>query len=317
MIRVNIQIDQAYTYRDNIFIKCKNDCYVNKVEEILRKNISDTEANVGVEKMKKPRIKIVAIDKHILSEMGGDSEVEKYIKERNNINFEPYDIKVTDKYSSENKWNIIADVNPDTYRHLMKWRKVYIGSSRNHIHDDFNVNMCFKCKGFNPYGKKCHSDKHCSVVNNMKRKTAQKSKKCINCIRFNAKIDEIDKTKSEDKEIANRDINHAANDEGSCESYKHLLQKTTTIIPRSMDSNHESEQDEEIPTYQEEQTLSEDQEILETECVLVKVLNECMVDGGLMILLVNIRSLNKNSNQLEVLVNSLLIKPDVIACTET
>ncbi|KAL3272729.1 hypothetical protein HHI36_014191 [Cryptolaemus montrouzieri] len=42
-----------------------------------------------------------------------------------------------------------------------------------------------------------------------------------------------------------------------------------------------------------------------------------MVHGGLMILLVNIRSLNKKFKQLEVLVNSLVIKSDVIARTET
>lgn len=46
-------------------------------------------------------------------------------------------------------------------------------------------------------------------------------------------------------------------------------------------------------------------------------LNQVFVSSNLLILHVNVRSLNANYQNLEILVNSLDIKPDVIVCTET
>ena len=43
----------------------------------------------------------------------------------------------------------------------MKDKKIYIGSQRCKIFDEFNLNICYNCCNYNHNSKKCTNDKKC------------------------------------------------------------------------------------------------------------------------------------------------------------
>ena len=43
---------------------------------------------------------------------------------------------------------MLVEVNADTYAYIMQEKKIYVGSSRCRIYNDYNIGMCNKCKSY-------------------------------------------------------------------------------------------------------------------------------------------------------------------------
>ena len=95
----------------------------------------------------------------------------------------------------------------------MKTETVFIGYQNCKVYDDFNINRCQICCGYNHSHTKCKDKgtlQSCSKCSENHEVTTCKSevKKCINCINANKYL-----TKK-------RPIDHSADDINKCETYK-------------------------------------------------------------------------------------------------
>ena len=105
--------------------------------------IEDTE--VEIDKLKKPRIKIVGVHKELQTE--NNQKIEKNMKNRNEIT-EIIELNIVHKYINRksNSLMLLAEDNADTYAYIMQDKTIYVGSSRCRIYDDYNIGMYHKCK---------------------------------------------------------------------------------------------------------------------------------------------------------------------------
>ena len=102
----------------------------------------------------------------------------------------------------------------NTYAHIMRDKKIYVGASRCRVYDDYNIGMCHKCKTYGHSAKKCkgkYTCLHCSEKHE-EITCDQKNLQSINCINFNKK-----------NKKTQRNIQHAPNNWNICESYKNYL----------------------------------------------------------------------------------------------
>lgn len=161
-------------------------------------------------------IKVINIDYDL-----GNENIEN-IKEdiliRNDLKDEADKFDIVYKYLNEDNkiWTIIVEVSSYSYAKIMDTKKLYVGTNRCPVFDDFNLNICYKCSKYGHSSKKCRNNEICGYCaqNHSSKNCQQKDDtKCSNCIDFNNRYNQ------------NRPINHAAGNRNICPSYKALLGK--------------------------------------------------------------------------------------------
>ena len=177
-------------------------------QKIKDKLIKELGKDMTVEFLEKrnPLIRVFNVE----NDMDQD-ELIKDIIYRNNLETKDFTINYIYKNNRNNTRNLIMSVLPETYMKIKNSKGIYIGYERHNFIDDFNLNRCKKCQGYNHTDKKCIREDQCSKCagsHNSESCNVTNTIACINCIKANKFLKK------------KRNINHEASDIYNCETYK-------------------------------------------------------------------------------------------------
>ena len=232
--KLKVRINNVYKQGNRVIVKVENQDGSNQVADRI-KEIMKVDAKI--ESVTKPRIRIVGVDKDItlqdLDQLGFDIEC------RNNLEDIDGCFKVVHKYLSKKSdtYTLIAEVAPSVYRTIVSGEHfLYVGVRRCKFFDDYNVNMCYKCKGYGHCAAKCRSaDYICGLCGSHHKETEcdKKITQCTNCVRFNEKSKNSDNT-------LNVKTDHVAYDKNKCVVYKNTVKSAIRRIdyPRDILCKH-------------------------------------------------------------------------------
>lgn len=178
----------------------------------IRKEIAEnlaTKADVKVETLRNPRIKVVGICFEF-----DRAQLLNDIVERNEI-LNPEDIRMVHAYTRNNKSTVILDVSPALYGQIMGRRFLYVRYQRCPVYDDHSISVCYRCCGFNHTSRKCENREFCAKCSGEHRTSecTSETQRCKNCSDSNEKFG------------TRRGTDHTANNPTHCESYKRALEK--------------------------------------------------------------------------------------------
>lgn len=190
-----------------VYIKCNS----AQDSEIIMQTINKENNDILTAKPKEknnPKIRIT----NIISDLGKEEIIEDII-ERNQLPTDSINVEHEYKQKNNNR-AILAEVSADAYAKIMRNKFVFVGYQKCMAYDDFNINMCKNCCGYNHSYKKCiekkKRDQTCVKCAGEHESTKCKTeiKRCINCITANKYV-----TKK-------RSIDHSADEVDKCESFK-------------------------------------------------------------------------------------------------
>lgn len=135
--------------------------------------------------------------------------------------FSKDDLKIVHvRYNLKNNTSVaFAEVVPVTFHNIMESGRVRLLWQTCKVYEDYNINRCFKCSGFNHSGKNCKKQacSKCGSTEHQESECDSVMKKCVNCTREN------------DKFRKQYNVEHYAYDFDSCSAYKALLNYTKSI----------------------------------------------------------------------------------------
>lgn len=200
-------------------------CRTKNELDIMVTSMESTAAMAGkytteVEKLNKPRLKVVQIEKDYSPE-----ELKSLILKQNNLQCDPDGLKVVymQKIIAKNTFTAYLEVSASLYTEIMVERdmRIFVGWQRCRVYNDLNLRRCWKCGGYGHTGKNCKNEQHCQLcagAHDTKSCENKEVEKCVNCIKANEQYN------------ADRPIDHCALDERKCETYldrkKFLISKT-------------------------------------------------------------------------------------------
>lgn len=167
-----------------------------------------------------PLIKIYGIDNDFSKE-----ELIQDICERNNIQQDSFNIEYIYPKRKNSKC-IKLRLKSDLYMKIAHEKSLHIGYQNcTNIHDDYNINQCNKCQGYNHSFVKCTKIKcsFCAGDHKSEECDNKKEKKCVNCIHANQFL------------IKNRKVDHEATDKINCDTYKVKVYKVINITNYPME----------------------------------------------------------------------------------
>lgn len=202
--------------KKSVIVKCGQKSG-QEIKMALERDLGD-KAKVEFAENLDPLIKIYGIDNEFSEE-----ELVRDICERNNIREDSFRIEYIYPKRKNTK-GIKLRVKADLYVKIAQQRSLHIGYQNcNLIYDDYNINQCNKCQGYNHKFSTC-SKIQCSFCADEHKSEDCKNRnkiKCVNCVRANQFL-----TKK-------RSIDHEATDKNNCDTYKAKLNKVinTTNYP--------------------------------------------------------------------------------------
>lgn len=214
--QLNVNINNVREDKDKGFVsitcECEKDADVLKNE--LTKKLGPT-CEVNKTNLRSPKIKIVGIQ----DSCDGDY-LQKVIIDRNGLGED--DLKIV--YLRQNQKNktttAYAEVSPVAFQSIMAYGRVRLEWQACKVYEDFNINRCFKCSGYNHSAKNCSRQSCCSKCSSTEHDVndcEEDFKKCVNCLREN--------------EVYHKsyDTGHCAYDFVNCGAYKNFLEYTKSI----------------------------------------------------------------------------------------
>ena len=136
----------------SIIVECAAGDNIETVKNGIECNLG-SEYSTVIPTPAKPRLKVVG-----MSDQYSSNEFIDLLKNQNEdigIN----DVKVIAEFENPrfkyNKYNVIIEVDKDTYTCLMTARKVNIGWDRCYVYEAFNVLRCFNCGEFGHKSIEC------------------------------------------------------------------------------------------------------------------------------------------------------------------
>lgn len=195
-IKVNKLVNTA---EGKILIRCSKKEEAEEMKDLVDKELKSIILNAEVRKLKNPRVKIPGIQGDISAE-----RLRTDLIDRNDIETTEEGLKVVHTYTNKRtKTNTaVLEMSCDVYKQIKKNSKIFVGWQSCAYYDDYNVNMCYNCCGFNHSKAKCQRKPVCANCAGEHQtwdcECQSEVKKCINCIESNNKY----KT--------NRSIDHCA-----------------------------------------------------------------------------------------------------------
>ena len=226
-----VRVNNVYKHGNRVIVKIdgENDSkrVVDKIKEVMK-------VDVKIENVKKPRIRIVGIDKDaILQDL--DHFTDDIVFRNDLEDTEDASFEVVHKYLSKKSgtFTLIAEVAPSVYHKIMCGDHfLFVGIQRCKFFDDYNVNMCYKCKGYGHCAAKCKSSQYiCGLCAGHHKETeCDKSiTKCINCVKYN------ENCKLKDNSL-NVKTDHVAYNKNYCVVYKNTIKSAIRRIDYPTDN---------------------------------------------------------------------------------
>lgn len=164
--------------KGGIAIKCKNNEDLTKVHEKAMEEMAEG-YTVVMQKIRNPKVRITNMSR----KLSGDEIIEcmkrdnEFLKEADMKVLYVYDIKNTESYGT------IMEVDPKTFKQLMKEGNVAIGMNKCNVTECLNVLRCYKCCSYNHKANVCLHKIACLRCGgeHLMKDCRSKSSKCINC----------------------------------------------------------------------------------------------------------------------------------------
>ena len=154
--------------------------------------------------LKKPKLKIVNINKHDVSLEDSDETIIDNIKSFNSLNsIDDFHMKILKRSINRFKnIDLILEMDPMSHNLLLKQEKVKVGWSRCPAFNHVSILQCYNCYGFGHFAKDCKSNKVCSQCSEYHSYKDCKAPllKCVNC-----------QSAAQENHV-NIDVNHSALD---------------------------------------------------------------------------------------------------------
>lgn len=202
--------------KKSVIVKCeqKNG---QEIKTALEQDLGD-KAKIKFAENLDPLIKIYGIDSEFSKE-----EMVQDICERNNIEEDSFNIEYIYPKKKNTKC-VKLRIKSDLYMKIAYQKGLHIGYQNcNLIYDDYNINQCKNCQGYNHSFSKCTKVQCSYCAGDHKSETCVNKNeiKCVNCTHANRFL-----TKK-------RNTDHEATDKINCDTYKAKLSKviSTTNYP--------------------------------------------------------------------------------------
>lgn len=168
----------------SIIVECATGDNVELMKNDIASNLG-AEYNAVIPTPAKPKIKIVG-----MSDQYSDEEFVDLLRSQND-DMEIKEVKVIAAFENPrfkyNKYNVIVEVDKNTFQCLMTARKVRIGWDKCAVYEAINVLRCFKCGEFGHKSTECANKETCSKCNGDHTTSDCSSTdfKCVNCMKIN------------------------------------------------------------------------------------------------------------------------------------
>lgn len=190
-IALNVDVKMGRNLRDGgVILECDNNASINTVKERIEKDMGN-KYSVSLPKKINPRMKIVNVPSEISKDV---EELKRKIINQNKIdsndrsNFTLDIIHISNEF--KNRYNILIEVDMETFNMLMKMEVVNISLYKCKIYEFLRIMKCYKCCGFNHGANNCNESLSCPKCSGPHEAKNCKSNqvRCINCIRANKKF---------------------------------------------------------------------------------------------------------------------------------
>lgn len=194
-----------------IIVKCKNSEDLQSIQHNLKSSLAQT-ADVQIEKLNNPRLKIVNIEGNLTLD-----ELQNDINKRNFANTEGQCIveHIFPPYKNRTR-NAIITVNATAYSKIRNDNgKIFIGYQCYKSYDDINIHPCKKCGRTGHSGSKCKNSISCLKCSgkHLTSECTSTTLVCTNCEYANKHYNQHNQTE------------HAAYDDAKCIILKNKINK--------------------------------------------------------------------------------------------
>lgn len=208
----DVKVEKVIGVKENVtVIKFSNEKDRDRTRSIMEQSKNE-QFDLKIQELKSPRIKIVGIENDHLRGV----ELQDDIIGRN-LDAGRDSLVVLHTYVNKknNTLSAICEVKKETYSKIMRDKRLYVGWQRCVVYDEFDINRCFNCCGYNHSKSKCRNRKackRCGGEHDVKDCNAEQLT-CVNCKYIH------------DKYQTNIDVNHAADDISKCHTYVNKLRR--------------------------------------------------------------------------------------------
>ena len=170
-----------------IIVECATGDNVECVKNELESNLGKTYTAV-IPKPVRPRLKIMGMT----DQYSSDEFIDLLRAQNDDIAIN--EVKVVAKYENPNfkysKFNVVIEVDVDTFKCLKKAKLVKIGFDRCPVYEAFGILRCFKCGEYGHKCTDCVNEDTCSKCSKNHRTSdcTTTDFKCINCLKSNVQL---------------------------------------------------------------------------------------------------------------------------------
>lgn len=188
---LNVGVRIAKTTQDGkIFLKCDNNESLEKMKNSIENKMGG-QVSVNIPMKLNPRIKITNIYK-MLHDESNDSLINKILSQNPNIS-DAQNLKVVYRSKiQKNFFYLILEIDPSTYRSVMKEGILWIAWNRCLVKDHISLSRCFNCCKYGHISKNCRNSANviCPKCGNNHDKNVCQAEfyKCVNCVSLKTKL---------------------------------------------------------------------------------------------------------------------------------
>ena len=167
-----------------IAVKCND---INDLQKLKKEAETKLmEYDVQISKMIKPRFKIVSYRGNLKKE-----DVETCLRDQNQFINDSEELKINFIKTNKRKrtQTIYGECNATLFKKFVNKGKVFLQWERYPIYEDLDILRCFKCQEFFHKSNNCPNADRCNYCseNHTVSECQKSNKKCINCLKANAK----------------------------------------------------------------------------------------------------------------------------------